>query len=459
MNEFLIKTPDEVKHLSNSEIEELYERYLNGEKNSVLVSEYKIDVNPNKLITVLPPKQLQDISCPYCNIPMFEKRKSKSHSSWQSHAIECYKCGHKIFTSSNKYRKELCSCEKCVEIQHQQAIEKANRRKEIIAESYCLQSFKPIPYKNLTFTQKLLLLTLFRMQTDEDFNHILSLNDPSRMTPFTPSTSMDQEFIRSLYSSSVILVDPLSNTTAFCEDNPAKSFYLNNVQWIVNISIDNEDRSELNEVYNKIYYELRENIEPEWEEDLFTLIMRISTEEVLQYLRVKTEELNVTFTAEKKTKEITEQLLIDFSVSEIYYFVKKSVEDAHIFYSKGSATSKKHAGNIIPGKMLSLGERALDEQWDTYKYNRDSRAPRSYLSQIVFDFLLKSEDAGFNKAIGRYWQQEVYPKYFANLNSSKGSNLYCTECGSTNLQVSMHDSQLSTHCRDCGFNREYIADT
>ena len=204
---------------------------------------------------------------------------------------------------------------------------------------------------------------------------------------------------------------------------------------------------------------MKDKIKPEWEDELFSLLVEISIEEVLQYLYIKTEELNVTFTAEKKTREIIEQLLIDFSVSEIYYFVKKSVEDAHIFYAKGLASSKKHAGNIIPGKMLSLGERALKENWDTYRYNRDSRSPRSYLSQIIFDFLLQDEDAGFNKAIGRYWEQEVRTKYFASEdNPDDITTPSCINCGSVNIKINIEDSKLLLDCKDCGVKKEYLAD-
>jgi len=39
-----IEVADEIKHLSSSEIEELYQKYLDGEKNSVLVKDYEVMV-------------------------------------------------------------------------------------------------------------------------------------------------------------------------------------------------------------------------------------------------------------------------------------------------------------------------------------------------------------------------------------------------------------------------------
>lgn len=457
MRDSLVTIADEVNHLTDSDIEELYQRYLNGEKNSVLIADYKIDINPNKLIKVLPPLQLLDTICSYCQIPMYAKRKSKSHSSWKNDPIECYKCSHKIFTNTNSYYQERCKCSGCLYLQKKQANDDANKKKNIIAESYSLHQFSPIDYAHLTFTDKLLLLTLFRIQTEEDFDHILSLSDPLRIKLFTPSSTMDEDYVDKLYRSNILLIDPLSSIDAFPDENTAKSYYPRRVQWIVNVSIDGKNRNQLKEVYHKIYFDLKDNINPEWENELFRLIINISTEEVLQYLYIKADELNISFAAENKTREITEQLLIDFSVSEIYYFAKKAIEDAHIFYTKGFASSKKHAGNTIPGKMLSLGERALKEHWETYKYNRDSRAPRSYLSEMAFDFILKSEDAGFNKAIGKYWEQEILPKYFPINRSKKESILYCIKCHSKNVQIHMDDSKLLLTCKKCRFTRCYIA--
>lgn len=458
MKDSLVAIADEVKHLTDSDIEELYQRYLNGEKNSVLIADYEIDINPNKLIKVLPPQQLLDIVCPYCQIPMYVKRKSKSESSWKNNPIECYKCTHKILANSNRYYQEYCKCSNCLDLQRQKANDDANKKREIIAETHCLKKFSPINYECLTFTEKLLLLTLFRIQTDEEFGHILPLADPLRLRLFTPSSSMDEDYIDRLYRSNILLIDPLSSINAFPDENPSKNYYQRRVQWIVNVSLDGENRNQLSEVYNKIYFDLKDGIKPDWEDGLFEVLMKISVEEVLQYLYIKTEELNVTFVAEKKTREITEQLLIDFSVSEIYYFVKKAVEDAHIFYTKGSANGRKHAGNTIPGKMLSLGERALKENWETYKYNRDSRAPRSYLSQMVFDFLLKDEDAGFNKAIGKYWEKEISPRYFPTNESNKENSLYCINCHSKNVQINMNDSKLSLDCKDCGLKKDYTSE-
>ncbi|MBS9780452.1 MAG: hypothetical protein KGV51_07490 [Moraxellaceae bacterium] len=435
-----IEKAEEIKHLTDLQINELYKRYLEGEKNSLLIEEYKINITPNKLITIIPPIKIEDMVCEFCGQVMYQKRKSKSDYRNANSPIECFNCNHKVYENQKE-----CNCDGCCEKRFQEMRKQQELKKQAIKEIYDINNRLTIDYSELTFFHKLVLLTLFRMQTDEEFDYILSLDDPKRLTSLTPSRDMDFKYIEKLYDDNVVIVDSNSKMEALTDD--IKSFYPTRVQWIPNISVNDSSRLALNEIYNKIYFDLSQNINKSWEDDLLTLMYDISYEEVIQYLYVRTEELNVSFSAEKKAKEVIYQLLENFSVSEIYYFVKKAVENAHIFYAKGYAKGKKHAGNTIPNKMLSLGERALEEGWNTYKYTRDSRVQRSYLSQMLFDFFLKGDDSGFNKPIGKYWL-EIKSKYF----NDSDDNLTCENCGSSNVHISVKENELYLQCESC----EYI---
>ena len=449
-NTLEIKIAEEIKHLSSNEIEELYSKYLKGEKNSVLVKDYKIDINPNKLIKILPPKILDDILCPHCSIPMFTKRRSKSASSWNIPSFECFDCNHKIFTETSGYRQQQCGCKSCVIIRRQQKLEAEKKKREVIREIYNPDNRDPIDYSDLDFFHKLVLLTLFRMQTDEEFEYILSLDDPFRTESLSPTEQMNIECLKELFNNSAVVIDPESRIEAFIEDENFNSFYISRTRWIPNITFDGVKRASLNDTYNKIYKEINNGIQPQWEKEIFKTLFRIAREEVLQYVYVRADELSVNFAAENKTREVVNQLLQNFSVSEMYYFVKKSVENAHIYYSKGFAKNKKHAANTIPNKILSLGERAIDEDWKTYRYNRDSRAPRSYISQIFYDFFLQDEDAGFHKSPGKHWEQELHPRYFSESKTDRDSKLRCPHCKSENFTVKMIIDVLEVNCKECG---------
>ena len=442
-----------IKHLTIEQIEDLYIKYLSGEKNSELVKEFDINIHPNKLISILPPQKLEDTLCPYCDISMYQKRKSKNQSKYNTPPIECIECSHKIYQDSNAYYKQTCDCDMCLLFRQQEKIEAEKETREKIRKIYNINNRETAKYSELTFFQKLILLTLFRMQTEEDFEYIAPLNTPTHTEPLSPTLYFDIECIKELYHNNVIIVDPESPIEAF---HPEKDFATVNAfktRWIPNITLDNigdSDRATLDTIYTVIYKEMYDGIKSEWERDIHRVLFLIAREEILQYIHILSEELNVNFTAENKTREVVKQLLEKFSVSEIYYFAKKSIENAHIFYSKGYAHSKKHAANTIPSKMLSLGERAVEEKWDTYKYNRDKRAPRSYLSKIFFDFFLRDEDSGFHKAPGKHWESDLYPKYFRCKDSEQEKTIYCNECKSDKIKIRAVDQSLELTCQTCG---------
>ncbi len=441
---------DEFKHLSHNEIEELYIKYLAGEKNSVLIEYYKINIIPNKLIKLLPSKILYETLCPYCEIAMFTKRQSKSSSSLSTPPIECYECNHKIYSEYLKYRHKICECNSCVKLRIQQKLTEERKKRNEILEKFNIYNIKAKNYTELSLIDKIFLLTLLRRQTDENFKYISSLYDFLAIEPLSPTHIMDINLLTRLYKSNIIIIDHNSEIDAFIESEELNSFYIDKVRWIVNISLNGVNRSELNEIYQYIYNELKSGIQAEQEEEVLQIIFKIPCEEVLQYIHMRADELKVDFTAEKKTREVVNQLLQKFSVSEIYYFAKKSIENAHLYYSKGLTNGKKHAANTIPNKILSLGERALNENWNTYKYNRDSRVPRSYISKVFYDFFLQDEDAGFYKAPGKYWKQELLSKYFSKSNLVGVDSLYCNQCKSNVVTTEMTGSNLEVTCKSCG---------
>ena len=455
MDNIKIELAPEVSHLSTEQIEELYQKYLSGVKNSELIEEFSIETNPNKLIKLLPPQIRDDCYCDYCGLPMQQKRKSKGGYS-SSHPIECSTCDHKVY--ENSYSNQQCRCQQCAQKRLEAKRVKELEDREKIESYYSIESIQPLPYSSLSFLEKLILLTLFRDHTDGEFDCILSLNDSVRIDPLCPTESMTNEFINHLYEAEVIIVDPNSRFSAFSEEKGFESFYPFRVQWIPNISIDEGTRADLKTLHLAIYRDLRESDKRSWGEELYSLLYLVATEEVLQYLYYKADELDVQFGADKKAREVILVLLENFSVSQIYYFVRKAVDNAHLFYSKGYSTGKKHAGNTIPNKMMSLGERALKEEWSMYPSSRVSACPRSALSKVLFDLLLEDEDAGFTKSPELFWADELAPAMLSCEDDEQledTDDLSCLECSSKTVKAGMGSNGVILTCHECGAVQEF----
>ena len=205
MKHNFLELANEISHLTVDDIEMIYKRYLSGEKNSDLVKEYELDINPNKLIKILPPQILMDQVCPYCDVPMYKKRESKSQSSWNKPPIECLQCEHKIHQTS-RFRPDNCSCQNCEVARIESQVRAEEEKRKILVDKYDPEKRVTISYSELSFTDKLLLLTLFRMQTDGNFDHIIALNDPAKTDIFTPTSDMSIECLKELFDKRAIIV-------------------------------------------------------------------------------------------------------------------------------------------------------------------------------------------------------------------------------------------------------------
>ena len=450
-----IKLAEEVKHLSTEEIEELYERYISGEKNQELMEEYGIDARPNKLLSLFPPLKHESLECMYCALPLFYRRKGKTSSSDSSEYF-CLKCGHK--EGYHYSRKLICSCSPCAEKHAEAARLKHNADLEKIAHKYDINKRVMLQYSELSFSHKCYLLSLFLMQSELEHNRIKPLNNTDCAIALSPTTPFDDDIILKLHADSVLVVDPNSPFSAFDPCDEFKSFYYRDVFWIINITLNGVDRLTLEDLFKLVYIELRDRILPEWEEDIKQLVFRLAEEEVKRYLEVCLEQLKLP-DAPKKTNEVIKELLKEFSVSEIYYFIKKTTENAHLFYAKGKAESKKHAVNTIPSKLVSLANRASNEGWNVYKYSRTYKTERSQLSIVLFDLVIDGgDDLAFYKSPEALWNDNLH-KIFSNFKPTEeiSEKAICVNCGAGEFTIEAGENTLILVCSQCGARQHFYA--
>lgn len=293
------------------------------------------------------------------------------------------------------------------------------------------------------------------VQTDSETNHIESINTTGRIINLSPSENFDNEIICYLYDRDIIIVNPLSPISAFEEKSDFKSFLYRDVSWVVNVSITNSDRLTLEDVFKLIYVDIRGEVQSEWKDELKDLIYLLSEEEVLKYLSYSLQQLQLP-EAPKKTKEVIVEILKEFSVSEIYYFVKKSVDNAHLFFAKGNADGKRHAVNTIPSKLIQLANRAKNEGWNVYKYNRTYFTERSQLSVVVFDLVIEgADDVGFYTSPEDLWINQVSKRFPPLVTESESTSVCCVICDSENISINSINGNISIDCNECGESSLY----
>ncbi|VVN75975.1 hypothetical protein [Pseudomonas fluorescens] len=441
----------EIKHLCEADIERLYERYLAGEKNADLLAEYKIAIEPRALLKVLPPIISKDLLCPYCDVPMWTKRRAKGTSATSVPPFKCLRCEHQVFSAGYYYgRRTACTCVECYKAVQAKLAAQAQMNRDELQKRYGAPC-PPVPYDSLGFVQKLSLLALLDVRKSVASEPVESLDSAARAERLAPSDAASEEVLKRLHKVGVLRVDPDSDIKAFDPAAGYKILDYSKVRWLANVALLDSARSSRQALYLALYEELVGVIQPAWKSELYSLVFDLARQESIQYIRLLAAEVDLVFNAEARAESVVSQLLQDFSVSEIYYFARLAVKNAAHFYATGKSKGRSHAANTIPNNMLGTAQDALTRHWRKSAY-RDSRVPQSALHRLLYDVVLKDSGAGFSKSPGIYWRDEWVPRFFsaaAGSDLAEPMHLFCRECDSSNIEVRMDKVSVQMLCYDC----------
>lgn len=319
-----------------------------------------------------------------------------------SDTIQCPKClSPYVFKNRTDFKNtkntSSITCRQCIQ-EEVQTRQQEQHRLELKRYQYLYDSAdsflsKELNYDDLTFLDKLYLLSLIKMCISEDLSYLDSV--VSRLNQkLTPSQDFSAELLKHLYHNNLIQISPDSTKESIdWRENQVDgfSFYLERVRWI----IPNFNGFRTNEFIEKLEKDIKNSTnDTENHQALYDIFKRSALEECLSYLTYKINEYNLNFSAGEKTRYVFNKILIDYSVSQVYYFIDKGCRDAVANYSKGTY-SKKHASNTIIGSIERLAERATLENWQIKSWNRIKELPQSYLSIVIFDLILNRQDGGF----------------------------------------------------------------
>lgn len=326
--------------------------------------------------------------------------------------LSCKKCGRPYtFLNRDDFRRQRRKatkkytirdkswiCEECAAIQIRREQEERQSReivlRQIIANIYPLENRVPIDICNLTLRQAVFLLSVIRAGAAEGFDYIIAVWPDD--LPLAPSTQYSYDMLRHLYREDLLVPHPQSPISAFEfeEDNHIRSFYLDKVLWSLPIGTDGKTSKEFLADLERIF---REGSWPSnWTEDTCGFWKEIALQECIKYLTFYIHKHGLSFEAGEKTVATFESLLENYAVAQIYNFIWRATRDAAAFFMRENVT-RKHAANTVVGSIHRQADRALSEKWEIKSFRRDFQCPRSMVSYIYFDTVLKIGDAGFNE--------------------------------------------------------------
>ena len=386
-----IEIHEKLRHLTMLQIESLMNKYYNGVKASDIIKEYNIDTTSSKLYTLFPPIICEDIICPVCNEPMYKERDSKSSYSWNKKKPFCAICGHTD--------EIICKCNYCIaerekvrKLNEERKVRILQEKREKIKKVYDL-NIVPVNYSDLNFREKVFLGALLRTSLSEDMEVILPLNDAER--ELAPTIGYIKEILSYLIGRGVISVDSNSRIDAFLDSNEEKDFEFPNVYYItmvkyrINIVGDEDIKNILSKIINPKSFSDADK------EDALNIWKEIALEECIEYFEYQMKSVRFDFNIGEKTIAIFKDLLENFSVSQIYGIIYKSVANATKYYQE-SSVSKKQAANSVIGGCQRYAERAMINNWELAKYSRIKELPQSMISEFFFDRVIGVGSLGFN---------------------------------------------------------------
>lgn len=386
-----IEIHEKLRHLTMLQIESLMNKYYNGVKASDIIKEYNIDTTTSKLYTLFPPIICEDIICPVCNEPMYKERDSKSSYSWNKKKPFCAICGHTD--------EIICKCNYC--IAEREKVRKLNEKRKVtilqekrekIKKVYDL-NIVPVNYSELNFREKVFLGALLRTSLSEDMEVILPLNDAER--ELAPTIGYIKEILSYLIGRGVVSVDSNSSIDAFLDSNEEKDiefpnvYYITMVKYRINIVGDEDIKNILSKIINPKSFSDADK------EDALNIWKEIALEECIEYFEYQMKSVRFDFNIGEKTIAIFKDLLENFSVSQIYGIIYKSVANATKYYQE-SSVSKKQAANSVIGGCQRYAERAMINNWELAKYSRIKELPQSMISEFFFDRVIGVGSLGFN---------------------------------------------------------------
>lgn len=386
-----IEIHEKLRHLTMLQIESLMNKYYNGVKASDIIKEYNIDTTSSKLYTLFPPIICEDIICPVCNEPMYKERDSKSSYSWNKKKPFCAICGHTD--------EIICKCNYCIaerekvrKLNEERKVRILQEKREKIKKVYDL-NIVPVNYSELNFREKVFLGALLRTSLSEDMEVILPLNDAER--ELAPTIGYIKEILSYLIGRGVISVDSNSSIDAFLDSNEEKDiefpnvYYITMVKYRINIVGDEEIKNILSKIINPKSFSDADK------EDALNIWKEIALEECIEYFEYQMKSVRFDFNIGEKTIAIFKDLLENFSVSQIYGIIYKSVENATKYYQE-SSVSKKQAANSVIGGCQRYAERTMINNWELAKYSKIKELPQSMISEFFFDRVIGVGSLGFN---------------------------------------------------------------
>lgn len=370
----------DLSHLSKEQIEELIKRYYAGENIKSLLEEFDIKVSPSVLVTLFPETESKEV-CEFCGSHLMHVWVGRSSLNPVNEKDYCPTCGHRPHFFN-------CYCPHCEE-QRRIAQQKAEeeRKAEIERKRKLVVEFasadKPTAnFQALPLTDRINLGTLLFALYDGNTNMIRPYRESEEML-FGDSGDVIKIY-KELIDKSVIRFNPFSNLDAFSTITETNiSYDMAGVSYLLNVNIPDTPTKDL--AKRVMGFDKPFSVYTSEKNELMQIWKNLIIDECINYFDYELNKVRFPFNPGEKTRFYLAEMLKDYSVREVYYFIYMAIKSASRLYLEGGI-SKTYATNIAVKTCKTYADKAKEEHWTFTPYNK----PANLFSPASFSFFFNN---------------------------------------------------------------------
>ena len=379
-------------HLSELQVDEFLKRYYQGEKCISLLKFFEINITPSALSKYLPYQVDESVTCPNCNAIVSTKYLRRGYDQAYQTRSQCTECEH---IENHSCRCEFCR-QKRIDAQAEQKLYASNKIYE-----HCLASYASIEIQSatqLSLSNAMALLAIARTCNRLSETTYGALVESE--IPFTPSSSFGLELVISLIKEKLIRVSENSNHKHFIFDDDQVMPMYAYVNW--EIQIENFDAI-ISEIEN---IGLTGNLPNAWLLEMSQFRKDLALAECKAFYTHCLDERKLPSEIGAKAEAMLLNILRDNSVAQCYQAIWNGAMRAIDFKSR-QGKNGTHAANYMVGACLRYVDHARTEGWNTAGFQRNYNLPRSMISYVLYDVLLKIGERGFTEP----YNSSIYKTY------------------------------------------------
>lgn len=211
--------------------------------------------------------------------------------------------------------------------------------------------------------------------------------------PFAPQGDWGDMFLREIWNSGLLHISETSDSNAFVSDEAESNYvFLNRLDWVIGCV-------EADSLIQDIERCGRLGKLPEpWQTDIEKFRLELALAECHEFYVYCLEKRGFPVAVGQQTTAMLLNLLQDHSVSQCFNIIWRGAQSASDFKLRSKVNSL-HAANSMVGTCQRYADRARVENWHIKGFRRNYDRPRSMISYVLYDVLLKIGDEGFTEPL------------------------------------------------------------